>query len=364
MKKALITGVTGQDGSYLSELLLTKGYEVHGVIRRASVFNTERIDYLIDNIDLKDVFHLHYGDMTDSSNLNRLMKRIKPDEVYHLAAQSHVKVSFEVPEYTADVDGLGTLRLLDAIRDTGVDTKFYQASTSELFGGMTEKPLNEKDRFYPRSPYACAKLYAYWAAVNYREAYGIYASNGILFNHESPRRGKRFVTRKITGAVSDILAGKQTCLYLGNLDAKRDWGFAPEYVEAMWIMLQQSKPDDYVIATGETHSIREFVEESFKYVGIELEWRGRGRAEKGVDTKSKKTYVRVDPKYFRPTETDILVGNASKAKKKLGWAAKIKFKELVKIMLDADMRTVGLYKKEEGNKIIQNNFQNKWWTGN
>ena len=360
VKKALITGITGQDGSYLAELLLNKGYEVHGVIRRSSVFNTERIDHIYQDPNEENIcFHLPYGDMTDSSNLNRLIKKIQPREIYNLAAQSHVRASFEVPEYTAEVDAIGTLRLLDAIRDADIDTKFYQASTSELFGGFSDKPLNERDPFYPRSPYACAKLYSYWITVNYREAYNLHASNGILFNHESPRRGKRFVTRKITRAISNILAGKQDCLYLGNLDAKRDWGFAPEYVEAMWIMLQQSKPDDYVIATGEAHTVKEFVEEAFKYGGFNINWIGRGLKERGIDENTKKTLVKIKPRYFRPTETDRLIGDYSKAKRKLGWEPKVKFKELVKIMLDADMKAVGLYKKEDKDKIIQN----KWWDG-
>jgi len=364
MKKALITGVTGQDGSYLAELLLSKGYEVHGTIRRASVFNTERIDHIYKDPHERNVYlFLHYGDVTDSSNLNRLLQKIKPDEIYHLAAQSHVKVSFEVPEYTADVDALGTLRLLDAIRDTKVDTKFYQASTSELYGMAPEKPQNEKDRFYPRSPYACAKLYGYWITINYREAYDIYACNGILFNHESPRRAKRFVTRKITRAVAKIKANLQDKLFLGNLDAKRDWGFAPEYVEAMWIMLNRDRPEDFVIATGETHSIREFIEKSFGYAGYDIEWVGKELEEKGIDRKSGKVLIEIDPKYFRPTETEILIGDASKAKEKLGWKSKIKFDELVKIMIDADMRVMNLVPPGEGDKIIERVFPEKWWHG-
>ena len=297
MKKALITGITGQDGSYLAELLLSKGYDVHGIIRRSSVFNTERIDHIYQDPHEKRVrLKLHYGDMTDSSNLNRLLQKIKPDEIYHLAAQSHVKVSFEVPEYTAEVDALGTLRLLDAIRDTKVETRFYQASTSELYGMAPEKPQSEKDPFYPRSPYACAKLYGYWITVNYRDAYNIYACNGILFNHESPRRGKRFVTRKITRAVARIKANLQDRLFLGNLNAKRDWGFSPEYVEAMWLILKQDRPDDFVIATGETHTIREFTEKAFNYAGYNLKWVGKGIKEKGVDKESGKILVEVDPR--------------------------------------------------------------------
>ena len=337
MKKAFVTGINGQDGSYLTEQLLEKGYEVHGIVRRASVFNTERIDHLIENQKIfnKSLF-IHYGDMTDSSNLNRLLKNIQPDEIYHLAAQSHVKVSFEVPEYTADVVALGTLRLLDAIRDTDIDTKFYQASTSELYGGMTDRPMDEEYPFYPRSPYAVAKQYGYWITINYREAYNLYASNGILFNHESPRRGKRFVTKKITRAVARINAGLQDKIYLGNLDAKRDWGYAPEYTEGMYKMLQQPKPDDYVLATGELHSIRDFVGESFKFIDVDIEWQGKGLKEKGVDSRTKKTLVEVDERYFRPTETETLCGDASKAYMRLNWYPKVKFKDLVRIMMEAD----------------------------
>jgi len=336
MKVAMVTGGNGQDASYLIEFLLKKGYEVHGTIRRASVFNTERIDHIINHKNL----YLHYSDMTDASNLNRLMRDIRPSEVYHLAAQSHVKVSFEVPEYTADTNALGTLRLLDAIRDNGVDTRFYQASTSELYGGMTDKPMNEEYPFYPRSPYAVSKLYAYYITVNYRESYNMHCSNGILFNHESSRRAKRFVTRKITQAVSKIAFGLQDKLYLGNLDAKRDWGYAKEFVEAMWLMLQQPYPDDYVIATGELHSVREFVEEAFKFVGIDIEWRGKELGEKGVNIKNGKVLVEINPKYFRPAETEILLGDATKAKEVLGWEPKVKFAELVKIMMEADMSDI------------------------
>jgi GDPmannose 4,6-dehydratase len=341
MKKALITGITGQDGSYLAELLLSKGYEVHGIIRRASTFNTKRIDHLYKDPHNEDVrLFLHYGDLTDSSNLNRLIEKIQPDEIYNLAAQSHVKVSFEVPEYTAEVVGIGTLRLLDAIKETGVKTKFYQASTSELFGGLPETaPQNEKTPFYPRSPYAAAKLYAYWITVNYREAYNIFACNGILFNHESPRRGETFVTRKITMAVANIVKGKQDKLYLGNLNAKRDWGYAGDYVEAMWLMLQQDEPDDYVIATGETHSVREFCEKAFECVGIKIEWVGSGIEEKGIDSKTGRVLVEVDPRYFRPTEVDLLIGDATKAKQKLGWQPKVTFDELVKMMVESDLNS-------------------------
>lgn len=341
MKKALITGITGQDGSYLAELLLEKGYEVHGIIRRASTFNTERIDHLYQDPHEENVrLFLHYGDMTDASNLSRLVEKIQPDEIYNLAAQSHVAVSFEMPEYTGDVVGLGTLRLLDAIKDSNIDTRFYQASTSELFGKVQEVPQNENTPFYPRSPYAAAKLYAYWVVKNYREAYDIYAVNGILFNHESPRRGKRFVTRKITRAVARIAKGKQEKLYLGNLNAKRDWGYAKDYVELMWLMLQQDKPDDYVVATGETHSVREFAELAFKHVGIELEWEGEGINEKGIDKKTGKVLVEVDPRYFRPAEVDLLIGDPSKAKKELGWEPKVTFEELVQIMVEADLKAI------------------------
>jgi len=339
-KKAFITGITGQDGSYLTELLLSKGYEVHGIIRRSSSFNTERIDHLYKDPHLNDVsLFLHYGDMTDSSNLSRLLDRIQPDEIYNLAAQSHVKVSFEVPEYTADVDGIGTLRLLDAIKDIGLKPRFYQASTSELFGGMKDTaPQNEKTPFYPRSPYAAAKLYAYWITVNYREAYNLFACNGILFNHESPRRGETFVTRKITRAVANIVKGNQDKLYLGNLDAKRDWGYAGDYVEGMWLMLQQDKPDDYVLATGEAHTVREFASLAFSYAGIDIEWIGQGIDEKGIDKKTGRILIEVDPKYFRPTEVEFLLGDPSKAEKKLGWKRKVSFEQLVKMMVEADLK--------------------------
>ncbi len=338
MKKALITGITGQDGSYLTELLLEKGYEVHGIIRRSSSFNTGRIDHLYKDPHIHGVkLFLHYGDLSDSSNISRLLEKIEPDEIYHLGAQSHVRVSFDIPEYTADVTGLGTVRLLDAIRDTGIKTKFYQASSSELFGKAQETPQNEKTSFYPRSPYGCAKLYAYWITVNYRESYKIFACNGILFNHESPRRGETFVTRKITRGLARIIAGKDDCLYLGNLDAKRDWGYAKDYVEGMWRMLQQKQPDDYVLATGETHSVREFIEECAKILKIELQWKGKGVKEVGIDNKTKKVIIRIDPKYFRPAEVDMLLGDPTKARKKLGWKPKTKFKELVRIMMNADL---------------------------
>lgn len=321
MKKALITGITGQDGSYLAELLLSKGYEVHGIIRRASTFNTGRIDHLYQDPHVNGVrLFLHYGDIADSTNLIKLLYRIQPDEIYNLAAQSHVRVSFDIPEYTGDVTGLGTVRILEAIRETGLKAKFYQASSSEMYGKVQEIPQRETTPFYPRSPYAAAKVYAYWMTVNYRESYGMFACNGILFNHESPRRGETFVTRKITRAVAHIKAGLQKKLYLGNLDAKRDWGYAKEYVEAIWLMMQQPEPDDYVIATGETHSVREFLEEAFSYAG--LDWR---------------EYVEIDPKYFRPSEVDLLVGDASKAREKLGWQPRTTFKELVRLMVDADM---------------------------
>ncbi len=326
MKKALITGITGQDGSYLAEILLDKGYEVHGIIRRSSSFNTERIDHLYKDPHINDVkMFLHYGDLSDSSNLSRLLEKIQPDEIYNLAAQSHVRVSFDMPEYTADVSGLGTIRLLDAIKDTQIKTRFYQASTSELYGKVIETPQTEKTPFYPRSPYACAKVYSYWITVNYRESYDMYACNGILFNHESPRRGETFVTKKITHAIARILNKEQDKLYLGNLDSKRDWGYAKDYVEAMWLMLQQDKADDYVIATGETHSVREFLNEAFGLV--ELDW---------------KKYVEIDPRYYRPAEVDILLGDPTKAKEKLGWQPKTTFKELVKIMLEYDLNNVGL----------------------
>ena len=333
MKKAFITGLTGQDGSYLAEFLLEKGYEVHGIVRRASVFNTVRIEHL-----MKDI-HTYHGDMIDSSNLNRLMEKIQPDEIYNLAAQSHVQVSFDVPEFTADVDGLGTLRLLDTIREMRSNTRFYQASTSELFGGLPETaPQSEKTPFYPKSPYGAAKLYAYWITVNFRESYNLYACNGILFNHESPRRGETFVTKKITRAVARIAQGRQDKLSLGNLDAKRDWGYAKDYVEAMWLMLQQDKPDDFVIATGETHTVREFTELAFRHIGVDIAWEGDGVEEKAYDRKTNRLLVEVDPKYFRPAEVEFLWGDPTKAKEKLGWTNKTSFERLVEIMMDYDMK--------------------------
>jgi len=323
-KKALITGVTGQDGSYLTELLVNKGYEVYGLIRRSSSFNTGRIDHIYQDPHEKDLkLRLVYGDLNDASSLNRIVKTIQPDEIYNLGAQSHVKVSFEVPEYTAEIVGLGATRLLEAIRDSGIKTKYYQASSSEMFGKVQEIPQSEKTPFYPRSPYGAAKVYAYWITVNYREAYNMFACNGILFNHESPRRGETFVTRKITMALARIKHGVQDKLFLGNLDAKRDWGFAGDYVEAMWLMLQQDKPEDYVIATGETHSVKEFLHAAFDYAG--LDWR---------------KYVKIDKRYFRPTEVDLLIGNSAKAHKKLSWKPKVNFKELVQMMVDADMELI------------------------
>lgn len=345
-KKALITGISGQDGSYLTEFLLSKGYEVHGIIRRASYFNTSRIDHITaagrreDEVGL----FLHYGDMLDSSNLNRILEQVEPHEVYNLAAQSHVKVSFELPEYSAEADGLGVIRILDAIKETEIKTKLYQASTSELFGKAMEIPQKETTPFYPRSPYAVAKLYAHWIINNYREAYSLFACNGILFNHESPRRGETFVTKKISGAVALILAKKLDCLYLGNLEARRDWGYAPEYVEFMWKMLQNDQPEDFVLGTGETHSVREFVAEAFSYVGLDWE-----------------KYVRVDSRYFRPTEVDILVADSSKARQRLGWDPKVRFRDLVRIMVDADMRAVGLKPVGEGDGVLREKFPVRWW---
>lgn len=338
-KVALITGITGQDGSYLAELLLNKGYEVHGIIRRTSVFNTQRIDNIYQDPHEKNIkLTLHYGELVDSSSISRLIEKIEPDEIYNLAAQSHVKVSFEEPEYTANVDGLGALRLLDAIHEARIDTKFYQASTSELFGMPITIPQNELTAFYPRSPYGVAKLYSFWITVNYREAYGLFSCNGILFNHESPRRGKRFVTRKISRAVARINAGLQDKLFLGNLDAKRDWGYAPEYVEAMWMMLQHKKPEEFVIATGEAHTVREFAELAFEYGGFNLEWHGKGIHEKGIDAKSGKTLVEIDKRYFRPTEVEYLLGDSTKANRVLGWKHKTSFKGLVKIMVESDIK--------------------------
>lgn len=338
---ALITGITGQDGSYLAEFLIEKGYEVHGMIRRSSSFNTTRIQHLYADpkCHRQEKMKLHYGDMTDSSSLVKLISTIHPTEIYNLAAQSHVKVSFDLSEYTAEVDAVGTIRILDAIKTCGLEKsiKFYQASTSELYGKVAEVPQTEKTPFYPRSPYACAKLYSYWIVVNYREAYNIFACNGILFNHESPRRGENFVTRKITRSIAKIHLGLQDVFVLGNLDAKRDWGHAKDYVKAMWLMLQQPVPEDYVIATGETHSVKEFVESAFEYVGRSIKWEGEGVNEVGKDAKTGDVLVRVDPKHFRPTEVDLLQGDASKAKVKLGWEPTVSFQELVKDMMDADL---------------------------
>jgi GDPmannose 4,6-dehydratase len=346
-KTALITGVTGQDGAYLAELLLAKGYEVHGVKRRSSSFNTERVDHLYqDPHEGRTNFFLHYGDLTDATNLIRLVQEVQPDELYNLAAQSHVHVSFETPEYTANADAVGTLRLLEAIRILKLEEKvrFYQASTSELYGKAQAVPQNETTPFYPRSPYGAAKLYAYWITVNYREAYGMHASNGILFNHESPLRGETFVTRKITRAVAAIEQGLQSRLYLGNLDAKRDWGHARDYVEGMWLMMQQPAGDDYVLATGETHSVREFVELAFAEVGRRIEWRGNSADEKGVDAKTGDVLVALDPKYLRPTEVDLLLGDPAKAREKLGWRHRISFAELVSEMVQADLKSVAQQK--------------------
>ena len=336
-KKALITGITGQDGSYLAELLLEKGYEVHGLIRRSSSFNTARIEHIFEDPHKKNKrLTGSFGDLSDSSNLSRLIEQIKPDEIYNLGAQSHVRVSFDIPEYTADVVAIGTLRLLDAIRDSGVKTRFYQASSSEMFGKVQETPQKETTPFYPRSPYACAKVFAHWITKNYREAYGLHASSGILFNHESPRRGKTFVTRKITRGFARIKLGLDKKIFLGNLDARRDWGYAKDYVYGMWLMLQQDKADDYVLATGKTHSVREFVEKAGKHSGFDIIWKEKGVLEKGIDKKTGKVLVEIDPIYFRPTEVDLLKGDASKARRKLGWKPTISFDHLVKTMCDHD----------------------------
>jgi len=370
LNRALITGITGQDGSYLAEFLLRMGYEVHGLIRRSSTFNTQRIDHIyLDPHDRDARLFLHYGDLTDQSTLANIIWNIRPDEIYNLGAQSHVRVSFDLPEYTGDVDALGTTRLLEAIRRSGIKAKFYQASSSEMFGA-SPPPQNEDTPFSPRSPYAVAKIYSYFMTVNYREAYDIFACNGILFNHESPRRGETFVTRKITRALANILSGRQKVLYLGNLDAKRDWGYAPEYVKMMWIMLQQDEPDDYVVGTGESHSVREFLEKSFDYVGIELEWGGEGTQEVGLIRSTENKWrdfvkpgdivIMIDPKYFRPTEVEYLQADLTKAKKRLGWEPKVKFKELVKIMVDYDLLQNGIEPKREGINISMNNGFN--WT--
>ena len=341
MKVALISGITGQDGSYLAEFLIKKKYIVHGIVRRSSSFNTERIDHLYnDKSIINTKLFLHYGDLTDSSNLNSLVKTIEPDEIYNLGAQSHVAVSFEVPEYTANVDAIGTLRFLDAIQSSGLNTKFYQASTSELYGLIEDKIQNENTPFHPRSPYAVAKLYAFWIVKNYREAYNLFATNGILFNHESERRGKTFVTRKITIAVSKIMLGLQKTLILGNLDAKRDWGYAPDYVEGMWKILQANEPEDFVLATGKTYSVRTFVENCFQYFGESIKWQGKGIDEVGILESENKTVISIDKKYFRPTEVDLLLGDYSNAKNKLGWEPKTNFKELVKIMIEYDFNRI------------------------
>ena len=337
-KVALITGITGQDGSYLTELLLEKGYDVHGMIRRSSNFNTQRIDDIYkDQHENDNNLFLHFGDLGSSSVIDNLIRKIQPDEVYNLGAQSHVAVSFEIPEYTADIAGMGTLRLLESLKNYKPDAKFYQASSSEMFGKVQETPQKETTPFYPRSPYGCAKLFGYWITRNYRDSYNMFASNGILFNHESPRRGKTFVTRKVTRAVANIKLGKEECLYIGNMDSQRDWGYAGDYVEAMWKMLQHSKPNDYVISTGETHSVRELIEEAFKHIGVDIVWKGEGLDEIGVDKKTDIVRVRVDEKYFRPAEVDLLLGDCTKAKKDLGWKPKTTFKELVKMMMEFDL---------------------------
>jgi GDPmannose 4,6-dehydratase len=344
MKKALITGITGQDGSYLAELLLSKGYEVHGIIRRASTFNTSRIDHIYQDFHEADTrLFLHYGDLSDSEQISNIVYNIEPDEVYHLGAQSHVRVSFDTPSYTGDVTALGTTRLLEVIRRSKLKTRFYQASSSEMFGAA-EPPQSELTPFEPRSPYACAKVYAYWMAKNYREGYGMFASNGILFNHESPRRGQTFVTRKVTRAVAGMLAGKQKHVYLGNLKAKRDWGFAPEYVDAMWRILQLRRPDDFVLGTGETHTVKEFVDSAFEYAGLDV-----------------KNRVRIDKRYFRPTEVDVLIADTTKAKKSLKLDLKVKFGDLVKVMVDADMRAAGLNPIGEGDALLKRKFPRRWW---
>jgi len=350
MKKALITGITGQDGSYLAEFLLKKGYEVHGVIRRSSSFNTGRINHIYqDPHEEGPRLFLHHGDLNDASSINRLLREIGPHEVYNLGAQSHVRVSFDVPEYTAEIDALGAVRLLEGIRETGIDTRFYQASSSELYGKVVETPQRETTPFYPRSPYACAKAYAFYITLNYRESYDLFACNGILFNHESPRRGETFVTRKITMAATRIKLGLQDCLYLGNLEAKRDWGFSGDYVQAMWQMLQQERPDDYVIATGETHSVREFAELVFSRLEMPLVWQGEGVDEKGIDRNSGKVLIEIDPRYFRPAEVDLLLGDASKARRELGWQPKTSFKELVAMMTDADLALAQRLVRANGN---------------
>ncbi|MBT0654215.1 GDP-mannose 4,6-dehydratase [Geomobilimonas luticola] len=349
MKKALITGITGQDGSYLAELLIQKGYEVHGIIRRSSSFNTGRINHIYHDPHEADVrMFLHYGDLNDASSLNKVLRDVRPDEIYNLGAQSHVRVSFDVPEYTGEVDALGAVRILEAIRETELNTKFYQASSSELYGKVVETPQKETTPFYPRSPYACAKAYAFYITMNYRESYNMFACNGILFNHESPRRGETFVTRKITRAAGRIKTGLQDRLYLGNLDAKRDWGFAGDYVEAMWLMLQQQEPDDYVVATGETWSVREFAERVFARLDMPLAWQGHGVQEKGIDARTGRVLIEIDPKYFRPAEVDLLLGDPTKAKTKLGWDPKVDFDALVNMMVDADLALAERDKRANG----------------
>jgi GDPmannose 4,6-dehydratase len=373
MKKALITGITGQDGSYLAELLLTNGYEVHGLIRRSSTFNTGRIDHIYaDPHDPKSKLFLHYGDLSDGGQLTNLIYNVQPEEIYHLGAQSHVRVSFDMPEFTGDVTGLGTTRMLEAIRRSGIKTRFYQASSSEMFGD-SPPPQNEETPFKPRSPYGAAKLYAYWMVNDYRKGYGLFAVNGILFNHESPRRGETFVTRKITKAIARMSYELQDKLFLGNLEAKRDWGFAGDYVEAMWLMLQQEKPEDFIIATGESHSVREFVNLAFYHAGIELEWKGNGAAEKGIvrsltsnlqhqtsNLKVGDIVIEIDRRYFRPTEVEFLLGDATKAKKKLGWEPKVRFKELVKMMVDADIKELEELKRCQD--VIRKLSNSKWKT--
>ncbi|MFA7030077.1 MAG: GDP-mannose 4,6-dehydratase [Candidatus Cloacimonadaceae bacterium] len=344
-KTAFITGITGQDGSYLAELLLHKGYEVHGLIRRASTFNTSRLDNIYQDPHDEPKLILHYGDLSDTEQISNIIYNIKPSEVYHLGAQSHVRVSFDTPEYTGNVTGLGTARLLETIRKSGQDIRFYQASSSEMFGA-TPPPQNEETKFWPRSPYACAKVYAYYMSRNYRDGYNMFVCNGILFNHESPRRGETFVTRKITRGLANIVAGKQKYLYMGNLDARRDWGFSPEYVEAMWMMLQQNKPDDYVVSTGQTNSVKEFLEEAFNYAGLNWE-----------------DYVKIDPQYFRPTEVENLIGDSRKAKKILGWGPKVTFKDLTRIMVDSDFRAAGLEAIGEGDAALTKLYPDKWWGG-
>ena len=351
MKKAFITGITGQDGSYLAELLLSKGYEVHGLVRRSSSLNTSRIAHIFPETEIAGTaqsgtgLFLHYGDLSDSEQISNIMGKVKPDEVYNLAAQSHVRVSFDTPEYTGNITGLGTTRLLEAARRSNTGVRFYQASSSEMFGG-SNPPQNEETPFYPRSPYACAKVYSYWMTRNYREGYDMYACNGILFNHESPRRGETFVTRKITRGIARIVSGKEKTLALGNLDAKRDWGFSPEYVECMWMMLQQGSPDDFVIGTGETHSVAEFVDAAFEYAGLDRD-----------------RHVMIDQKYFRPTEVDVLIADPVKAEKKLGWKSRVRFGDLVKIMVDADLREFGVDPIGEGDEILAKRFGKKWWNG-